>query len=142
METTLYNRWSGLEKPATPLEIPRISLLRKWPLRRWLGNGLALLGLFVLFARVGPLLRLADPTAAVVDVGALSLVLLAVVALAAFLTVSHWLLGLLWPVLRDYQRHFFSNNFKSLLPWQKITFYLVIFFGLLYAFVCCLVAVF
>ena len=142
METTLHNRWPGLERPTIPLKIPRISPLRKWPLWRWLSKGLALLGLFVLFARVGPLLRLADPTAAVVDIGALSLVLLAVVALATFLTVSHWLLGLLWPVLRDYHRHFFSNNFKSLLPWQKITFYLVIFFGLLYAFVACLLAVF
>ena len=142
METTLHNRGPGLERPTIPLKIPRISALRKWPRWRWLGKGLALLGLFVLFAHVGLLLRLADPTAAVVDIGTLSLVLLAVVALAAFLTVSHWLLGLLWPVLRDYHRHFFSNNFKSLLPWQKITFYLVIFFGLLYAFVCCLAAVF
>lgn len=98
--------------------------------------------LLVLLAWSGPLLRMADHTAAVVDLGALSLVLLAAVALAAFLAISHWLLGILWPVLRPYQKEHFTHNFKSLQPWQKITFYLVIFFGLLYAFVCCLLAVF
>ncbi|WP_257669212.1 hypothetical protein [Parapedobacter tibetensis] len=101
-----------------------------------------MLGLCMAFVFSGWWLRWLDPTAAVVDVGALSLLLLAGLSLLAFLTVSHWLLGLLWPVLRDYQRHYFTNNFKSLQSWQKITFYLGIFFGLLYAFVCCLVAVF
>lgn len=101
-----------------------------------------ILGLLTLQVWLGPLLRVVDPTAAVVDIGALSLVLLAVVALAVFVVVAHWLLGLLWPVLRHYYNHHFPNNFKSLQPWQKITFYLVVYFGLLYAFVCCLVAVF
>ena len=96
----------------------------------------------VLFIYAGPLLRWLDPTAAAIDIGAASLVLLALLALALFVAVSRWLLGLLWPMLRDYQRHHFSPNFKSLQPWQKIGFYLVIFFGLLYAFVCTLAAVF
>lgn len=95
-----------------------------------------------LFILAGPLLRGLDPTAAAVDIGAVSLVLLALLALAAFIAVSRWLLGLLWPVLRDYQHHHFTPNFKTLQPWQKLGFYLVVFFGLLYAFVCTLVAVF
>ena len=95
-----------------------------------------------LFVYAGPLLRGLDPTAAAVDIGAASLVLLAMLALAIFVAVNRWLLGLLWPVLRDYQRHHFSPNFKSLQPWQKIGFYIVIFFGLLYAFVCTLAAVY
>lgn len=139
--STTIPGWRGVEPPAIPISnfrrIPRWRIL--W---RWLHTALALLGLFLLLAHSGPLLRLADPTAAVVDIGALSLVLLAVAALAAFLAVSRWLIGLLWPVLRDYRQHHFPNNFKCLLPWQKITFYLVIFFGLLYAFVVCLCAVF
>ena len=96
----------------------------------------------LLFVHAGSVLRWLDPTAAAVDIGAISLVLLALVAVAAFISVSRWLLGLLWPVLRDYRNHHFSNNFKSLLPWQKVSFYLLVFFGLLYAFVCSLVAVF
>ena len=142
MKTTTFSGWMGVEPPGISLKTPRLSSPWKRWIRRWLQTGMALFGLVVLFAHAGPLLRLADPTAAVVDVGALSLVLLVAVALAVFLAVSHWLIGLLWPVMRGYQRNHFSNNFKSLLPWQKITFYLVIFFGLLYAFVCCLVAVF
>ncbi|RQP15264.1 MAG: hypothetical protein EAS52_15695 [Parapedobacter sp.] len=101
----------------------------------------AVSALAFLFIHSGPLLRWLDPTAAAVDIGAISIVLLALAAVASFIAVSRWLLGLLWPVLRDYQRYHLSNNFKSLQPWQKISFYLVIFFGLLYAFVCSLAAV-
>lgn len=118
--------------------------------RKWVSHGrrlrdghlwLAWLGAFAVLNWSGPLLRYLDATAAVVDIGAASLALLALAAAIGFVNVSRWLLGLLWPVLRDYHRHHFEPNFKSLLPWQKITFYLVIFFGLLYAFVCCLAAV-
>ncbi|MFB2121218.1 hypothetical protein [Parapedobacter sp. 2B3] len=141
METTLHHRWRSLEKPAISLKNP-YGTRWLWPLWRQLQMAVASFGLLALFLHCDPLLRWFDPTAAVVDAGALSLVLLAVVALGTFLTVSRWLLGLLWPVMRNYQRNHFSNNFKSLHPWQKITFYLVIFFGLLYAFVCCLASVF
>ncbi len=115
---------------------------RRFQVPGWFGYGIFTLCTMGLLANSGTLLRRVDPTAAVIDIGALSLVLLAVVALANFLAVSRWLIGLLFPVLRAYQKNHFSNNFKSLSPWQKITFYLVIFFGLLYAFVVCLVAVF
>jgi hypothetical protein len=95
----------------------------------------------VLFMYSGPLLRSADPAAAPVDPGILSLVLLAALALLAFVSISLWLLGLLWPVFRDYRKYHFSSNFKSLAPWQKIFFYLSTFFMLLYAFVYALSAV-
>ncbi len=154
--TTCSGHW-GVEPPDTlPLRRQAQHLLleyRRFRLRRWLvrragfaaqgiAKLLALAGLVFLLAQSGTVLRWVDPTVAVIDIGALSLVLLAVVALAQFLAVSRWLIGLLWPVLREYQKNHFSNNFKSLFPWQKITFYLVIFFGFVYAFVCCLVAVY
>src|SRR5690606_21115904 len=148
---TTISRWPGVEPPDLgPLRRQVHKLYRsylwarllRWPGWHRLRDGLTVVGLFALFAHSGALLRWLDPTAAVVDVGVLSLVLLAVVALAAFLTVSRWLIGLLWPVMRNYQRSNFSINFISLLPRQQITFYLVIFFGLLYAFVCCLASVF
>lgn len=142
MKTTTLMEWRGLERPAILPQTPTAAVYRRRALWRLLQTMLALTGLAVLFIHAGPLLRQADPTAAVVDPGALSLVLLAAMALATFLSVSHWLTGLLWPILRSYRKYYFSNNFKSLLPWQKITFYLVIYFGLLYAFVCCLAAVF
>lgn len=142
METlTTTPQWRGFGQPAISLE-KLYGVRWLWRLLRRLRMALALFGPLALFLHGDPLLRWFDPTAAVVDAGALSLVLLAVVALGTFLAVSRWLVGLLWPVMRGYQRNHFANNFKSLLPWQKITFYLVIFFGLLYAFVCCLASVF
>ncbi len=89
----------------------------------------------------GPLLRSADAAAAPVDLGILSLAVLAVFAFLLFISISLWLMGLLWPVFRDYRKYHFSSNFKSLAPWQKIFFYLSTFFLLLYAFVYALEAV-
>jgi hypothetical protein len=101
----------------------------------------ALLIAFLLFFQSGPLLRGLDAAAAVVDIGVLSLLLLAILALLAFVSLSHWLLQLIWPVFGHYRKFHFDNNFKSLLPWQKIIFYLSAFFLLLYALVLCLYAV-
>lgn len=97
--------------------------------------------LLVLFLFSGPLLRLVDPVAAAVDVGTLSLLFLGLLAGLAFVAVGRWLLGLLWPVFREFGQHHFEPIFKSLLPWQKIVIYLVCYFLLLFAFVACWVAV-
>jgi len=97
--------------------------------------------LLVLFLFSGPLLRLVDPVAAAVDVGTLSLLFLGLLTGLAIVAVSRWLLGLLWPVFREFGQHHFEPIFKSLLPWQKIVIYLVCYFLLLFAFVACWVAV-
>lgn len=102
----------------------------------------ALGGLFVLFLFSGPILRLVDPMAAAPDIGTLGLPLLGLLAGLGFITISRWLLGLLWPVFRDFRKHHFEPIFKSLQPWQKIIIYLSCYFLLLYALVLCLVAVF
>lgn len=116
-----------------------------WPIgplmKLWSTLSATLLAGILLFFLAGPLLRLADPTAAAVDIGALSLLLLGLVSGLGFITVSHWLTGLLWPVFRDFRKHHFEPFFKSLRPWQKILIYLGCFFLLLYAFVACLAAV-
>lgn len=103
----------------------------------WLGCGL-----FGLFFFSGPLLRLVDPVAAVVDIGVLSLLLLGLLCGLAVVVVSHWLLGLLWPVFRDFGRNHVESVFNSLPSWQKIVIYLGCYFLLVYALVCCVVAVF
>ncbi len=100
---------------------------------------LLLLGLFLL---AGPVLHWLDPVAAVVDLGALSLLLLGLLVVLACVSVCHWLLGLLWPVFRDFHRYHLEPLFKSLLPWQKICIYFACFFLLLYASLLALVAVF
>ncbi len=93
------------------------------------------------FLYCAPLLHLADPAAAAIDLGVLSFLPLALLAILIFVSISLWLLGLIWPAFRYYRNHHFESNFKSLAPWQKITFYMIAFFLLLYAFVCCLGAV-
>lgn len=95
----------------------------------------------LLFLYAGPVLRTLDPVAAVLDIGVLSLLLLAVIALLGFIALSHWLLGLLWPVFRQFHKNHFSPVFKSLFPWQKIIIFLSCFFLLLYAFVLVFMAV-
>lgn len=115
--------------------------LIRWPDRTELALLISILGFFFILHQSGPVLRLLDPVAATVDLGVLSFPLLAVWSLLLFLAVSRWLLGLLWPVFRDFRRYHFEPIFKSLLPWQKILFYLACYFLLLYAFVLCLAAV-
>jgi len=104
--------------------------------------GLVVAALLIIFVWSGPLLRLIDPFAASPDLGVLGLVLLGLLSGLAIIAVSRWLLGLLWPVFRDFRNYHFEPIFKSLLPWQKIIIYLTCYFLLLYAFVLCLVAVF
>lgn len=103
---------------------------------------LVITALLILFMWSGPLLRLIDPLAAAPDIGVLGLTLLGLLSGLVFIAISHWLLGLLWPVFRDFRNYHFEPIFKSLLPWQKIIIYLACFFLLLYAFVACLAAVF
>jgi len=104
--------------------------------------GLVVAALLILFVWSGPLLRLIDPLAAAPDIGVLGLTLLGLLSGLGFIAVSHWLLGLLWPVFRDFHNYHFEPIFKSLLPWQKVLIYLACYFLLLYAFVACLAAVF
>lgn len=147
MTTTTLTQWAVAKPPH--LGSPR-NIKARFGVRHLIYNPASIpwrligtvVALFILFEKAAPMLRLIDPTAAVLDIGSFSLVLFGALALVTFLSVAHWLIGLLWPVIRQYQKHHFHNNFKSLQPWQKIMFYLIIFFGLLYAFVCCFAAVF
>lgn len=73
------------------------ALARDWS--RPSGTSLLLITLLLaglIFVQAAPLLRWFDPNAAAVGTGAMSLVWLATAALILFLTVSRWLLGLLY----------------------------------------------
>lgn len=132
MSSLVFDRLRPFAGPTGLLRTDRRQMLL--PLGFWMA--------VVLFLFCGPLLRLVDPVAAVVDLGVLSLLLLGLLAGVGFIAASSWLLGLLWPVFRDFRNHHFEPIFKSLIPWQKIVIYLGCFFLLLYAFVACLAAVF
>lgn len=106
----------------------------------WLMMGLpALLILFLyLGSPHGPLSGIDVLT----DAGPLGHLALAAIATKTFVAAGRWLLRLLWPTISDYARNSFDNHFGSLQPWQQLTFFLVIFFGLLYAFIACLAVFF
>jgi len=82
-----------------------------------------------------PLIRLVDVTAAPIDYGILSAVLIAAIAVLSFVQLCLWVLHQNWPFLGEYAAEHFERNFKSLLSWQKVSFYLGFFLALLYAFI-------
>ena len=88
-----------------------------------------------------PLIRVIDITAAPIDYGILSAVLVASIAVLSFVQLCLWVLHQNWPFLGKYAAEHFERNFKSLLSWQKVGFYLGFFLALLYAFVGALGAV-
>lgn len=79
--------------------------------------------------------RRIDITSAPIDPGALSAVIMAILALLAFKAVTWWLINIIWPVLAEYSKEHFERNFKSLPSWQKVIIYLGFYLLLLYSFV-------
>lgn len=111
---------------------PRIVLKREW--------GVILLVLLLFFVSPG-LLRMVDFTAAPLDAGVLSAVIIAILAFLVFKALTWWLILNIWPVLGEYSKEHFERNFKSLLSWQKVVIYLVFYLLLLFGFVATLAAI-
>src|SRR3546814_3485773 len=78
----------------------------------------------LLFIKFPPIARTLDYTAAPIDVGILSALLLATFALLLFVMLTNMLIEQYWGVLDDYAKEHFARNFKSLLHWQKVVVYL------------------
>ena len=87
------------------------------------------------------LVRWIDAGAAPVDPGALSMILMALLAFLTFKAATWWLIRIIWPVFAEYSSQHFERNFKSLLSWQKVLIYLGFYLLLLFGFVFTLVAV-
>jgi succinate dehydrogenase hydrophobic anchor subunit len=103
-----------------------------FPLRKELGGILIIILIFFIFPYM---VRKIDGTAAAIDPGIISAIILTVLAVLVFKTVTWWLLKTIWPVLTDYSDNHFERNFKSLITWQKIVTYLSFYLMILYAFV-------
>ena len=109
-----------------------------FPFRKELAGILIILLIFLLFPR---LVRQLDYTAAPIDPGAFSAVILAISAMLIFKAVTWWLLKAIWPVFADYSDQHFERNFKSLLSLHKVLIYLVFYLAMLYGFVLVLVGI-
>ncbi|MGX5689463.1 hypothetical protein [Arcticibacter tournemirensis] len=92
---------------------------------------------FLVFPRLS---RTIDITAAPVDPGILSIVIIAVLAFLIFKSVTWWAIRAIWPVFAEYSELQFEQNFTSLLSWQKVLIYLGFYLLLLFGFVVTLAA--
>jgi hypothetical protein len=125
------------------LKILKMTTLHKYymplffPLKKEHCGLLLLIVLFFLFPHIS---RQIDITSAPIDPGALSAVILAVLALLAFKACTWWLMRSVWPLFAEYSNEHFERNFKSLLSWQKVCIYLSFYLLLLYSFVATLAA--
>lgn len=108
-----------------------------FPLRKEFAGILVIIMIFLLFPYF---IRRVDVTAAAIDPGIFSAIILAVSAVLIFKAVTWWIIKAIWPVFAEYSNKHFERNFKSLITWQKVVIYLGFYLLLLYAFVIVLAA--
>ncbi len=154
LQQTIMNRHLRLEKPASQ---PAERRLRKvddaedyvdflheqavrpeprlfpWPL-----VGVPLL--LILFLYLGPLLWWLDTTAAVPDIGVLSIIVLAALAVGFFWLMAAWLVWVFFKRLAGFDRADFRSSFNVLKPWKQIGYYLLLLLSLFWGLVVALVA--
>lgn len=91
--------------------------------------------MLVLFLICPFLIRKIDVTAAPIDAGALSAIVMAIVALLTFKSLTWWLIQSIWPVFAVYSTFRFEDEFNALASKQKVRIYLAFYFLLLFSFV-------
>lgn len=96
--------------------------------------------LLILFLYLGPLLWWRDATAAVTDIGVLSLLVLAALAVGFFWLMAAWLVWIFFKRLAGFDRGDFRSSFNVLKPWKQIGYYLLLLLSLFWGLVAALVA--
>lgn len=84
--------------------------------------------------------RMIDATAAAIDPGIYSAIILALSAILIFKAGTWWIIKVIWPLFADYSAQQFEQNFESLLNLQKVLIYLGFYLSVFYAFVIVLAA--
>ncbi|WP_256011830.1 hypothetical protein [Desertivirga xinjiangensis] len=105
------------------------------PVFRFKKEHLAILISLLLFIYYPVISRYLDVTSAPIDPGALSAIIIAVVALLIFKALTWWLIKALWPAMAIYSEYSFENNFNSLSPCWKVSIYLSFYLLVLFSFV-------
>lgn len=59
---------------------------------------------------------------------------LPIISVLIFKALVCWLIKVIWPVISEYSKDQFENNFKSLTPWQKVRITLLFYMLLLFSF--------
>lgn len=81
------------------------------------------------------LIRMVDSSAAAIDPGVLSGIILSIAAMLFFQATTWWVIKAIWPAFAMYSRDHFAGNFKSLQAVQKVVIYLAFYLALLYGFI-------
>lgn len=81
------------------------------------------------------LIRLVDSSAAAIDPGVLSGIILSIAAVLFFQATTWWVIRSIWPAFAMYSREQFARNFRSLGAAHKVIIYLGFYLALLYAFI-------
>ncbi|MGB4011704.1 MAG: hypothetical protein WBL16_12070 [Zwartia sp.] len=79
--------------------------------------------------------RMVDSSAAAIDPGIFSAIILALSAILIFKAGTWWIIKVIWPVFAEYSDWHFERNFKSLITWQKVLIYLSFYLAIFYSFV-------
>ncbi|WON92553.1 hypothetical protein ACLCDV_18845 [Sphingobacterium sp. Lzh-3] len=104
-----------------------------WPLTGRQLLSIILACLLIFFISSGLLLQAIDPTAGVLDIGMLSVLLFAILAGLAAVYCCFWLQEMLWQPFKFFRQEF-SAHFNQLTSWQQCIIYFSVFFLSLFSF--------
>ncbi|WP_209575085.1 MULTISPECIES: hypothetical protein [Sphingobacterium] len=104
-----------------------------WPLTGRQVLSIVLACLLIFFISAGLLLQAIDPTAGVLDLGILSILLFAILAGLAAIYCCFWLQEMLWQPFKFFRQEF-SVHFNQLTSWQQCIIYFSVFFLSLFSF--------
>jgi hypothetical protein len=102
------------------------------PLSKEHSGILMLLLSFLMFPYI---IRMIDGTAAAIDPGIFSAVILAASSGLIFKALTWWVIKAVWPVFADYSTFQFEQNFRALPAKEKVLIYLGFYLTILYSFV-------
>lgn len=102
-------------------------------------TGIFIIVLIFIFFPYG--VRMVDSSAAAIDPGIYSAIILAVSAILIFKAGTWWIIKVIWPGFAEYSEQHFERNFKGLLAMQKVLIYLGFYLSIFYAFVLVLASI-
>ncbi|WP_343561589.1 hypothetical protein [Sphingobacterium sp.] len=111
-----------------------------WPLTNRQLLGIVLACLCILFISAGLLLQAIDPTAGVLDIGVVSVLVFGVLAGMLAIYCCCWLQEILWQPFKLFRQQF-SYHFNQLTSWQQCIIYFSVFFLSLFSFLAVLAIV-
>ncbi|WP_454879787.1 hypothetical protein [Sphingobacterium detergens] len=104
-----------------------------WPLTNRQLFGIVLACLLVFFIAAGLVLQAIDPTAGVLDIGVLSVLLFGILAGLLAIYCCYWLQEILWQPFKFFRQDL-SYHFNQLTSWQQCILYFSVFFLSLFSF--------